>query len=80
MGRQDWQKLGNSELALPPLFYFHAPFPCIHHRQTTTFSPLKVHTSPFDTMLGSWYPEFVHIHVFMGIHETINDNQQDLKH
>jgi len=31
-------------------------------------------------MLGSWYPEFVHIHVFMGIHETINDNQQDLKH
>jgi len=22
-------------------------------------------------MLGSWYPEFVHIHVFMGIHETI---------
>jgi len=30
-------------------------------------------------MLGSWYPEFVHIHVFMGIHETI-DNQEDLKH
>jgi len=29
-------------------------------------------------MLGSWYPEFVHIHVFMGIHETIN-NQEDLK-
>jgi len=31
-------------------------------------------------MLGSWYPEFVHIHVFMGIQETINNNQQDLKH
>jgi len=28
-------------------------------------------------MHGSWYPEFVHIHVFMGIHETIN-NQKDL--
>jgi len=30
-------------------------------------------------MLGGWYPEFVHFHVFMGIHETINNNQ-DLKH
>jgi len=28
-------------------------------------------------MHGSWYAEFVHIHVFMGIHETIN-NQEDL--
>jgi len=25
-------------------------------------------------MRGSWYPEFVHIHVFMEIHETINNN------
>ena len=31
-------------------------------------------------MLGSWYPEFVHIHVFVGIHETINNNQEDSKH
>ena len=30
-------------------------------------------------MLGSWYPEFVHIHVFVGIHETIKNNQEDLK-
>jgi len=30
-------------------------------------------------MLGSWYPEFVHIHAFVGIHETINNNQEDLK-
>jgi len=29
-------------------------------------------------MLGNWYSEFVHIHVFMGIHETINNNQKDL--
>jgi len=28
-------------------------------------------------MLGSWYPEFVHIHVFVGIHETIKNNQED---
>jgi len=31
-------------------------------------------------MLGSWNPEFVHIHVFMGIHEATNKNQEDLKH
>jgi len=24
-------------------------------------------------MLGSWYPDFVHIHVFVGIHETIKN-------
>jgi len=30
-------------------------------------------------MRGSWYPEFVHI-VFMGIHQAINNNQEDLKH
>jgi len=30
-------------------------------------------------MLGSWYPEFVHIPVFMGIHETTNNKQEDLK-
>jgi len=31
-------------------------------------------------MLGSWYPEFVYIDVFMGIHETININQEDWKY
>jgi len=30
-------------------------------------------------MIDSWYPEFVHIHVFVGIHETIK-KQEDLKH
>ena len=30
-------------------------------------------------MLGSWYPKFVHVHVFVGIHEIINNNQEDLK-
>jgi len=30
-------------------------------------------------MFGSWYHQFVHIHVFMGIHETINNNQEGLK-
>ena len=36
--------------------------------------------SPLEKMLGSWYSEYVHIHVFMGIHETANNNQEDLKH
>jgi len=31
-------------------------------------------------MLGSWSVEFVHIHVFMGMHETINNNQEVSKH
>jgi len=31
-------------------------------------------------MLDTWYPEFVHIRAFMRIHETINNNQEDLKH
>jgi len=31
-------------------------------------------------MLGSWYPEFVHIHVFVGIHETMKNNQENLKY
>jgi len=31
-------------------------------------------------MLGSWYSEFVYIHVFMGIHESKNNNQEDLKY
>jgi len=30
-------------------------------------------------MLVSWFLEFVHIHVFMGVHETRNNNQGDLK-
>jgi len=30
--------------------------------------------------LRRWYHEFVHIHVFVGIHETIKSNQEDLKH
>jgi len=29
-------------------------------------------------MLGSWFPEFVHIHVFVGIHESIKNDQEDL--
>jgi len=36
--------------------------------------------SPFDKMLGSWHPEFVHTRVFMGKNETLNNNQEDFKH
>jgi len=31
-------------------------------------------------MLGSWHPQFVHIRVFMRIHENKNNNVEDLKH
>jgi len=31
-------------------------------------------------MLDVWYSEFVHIHVFVGIHKTIENNKEDLKH
>jgi len=31
-------------------------------------------------MLVSWYPEFVHPHDFVEIHETRKNNQEDLKH
>jgi len=31
-------------------------------------------------MLGSWHSEFVHIHVFVGIHEIMKNNQEDLRH
>jgi len=30
-------------------------------------------------MLGSWYPEFVHIHVLVGIHETIKKQPRRFK-
>jgi len=36
-------------------------------------------TSPFEKMLDSWYPEFVHIHVFVKIHETITKQPRIFK-
>jgi len=67
-------------LASPP-FLFERPIslysPSINYR----VYPLESFTlSPFDKMLVSWYSKFVLIHVFMGIHENINNNQADLKH
>jgi len=41
---------------------------------------LKVSRFPFEKMLGSWYTEFVNIHVFMGTYETTNNIHEDLKH
>ena len=62
------------------------------HRPTSLFSrPIFLHSpsinckvclfesftpSFFKKMLGSWYPEFVHIHVFVGTNETIKNNQE----
>jgi len=62
------------------LYYFRAPFLCIHHQLTIKFTRLIRFTLyPFEKMLGSWDPEFVHMHVFMGMHETINSNREKLK-
>ena len=68
-------ELGNSKLASPHLIF--AP-----HFSEFTISKLQSlpHTFPLWKMLGSWYSEFVYIHVFVGIHEIIKSNQEDLKH
>ena len=31
-------------------------------------------------MFGSWYSEFIHIYVFVGIHEIMKNNQEDFKY
>jgi len=35
--------------------------------------------SPFEKVLGSWYPEFVHIRVFVGIHEIIKKTTKKIE-
>jgi len=65
------QKLGNSKLG------GFDPTPSINYN----VYPFESFTlSPFEKMLGSWYPEFVHNHVFMGIHGNINNNHEDSKY
>jgi len=39
----------------------------------------KFHTFPSEKMLSSWYPEFVHINVFVRIHETIKKQPRRFK-
>jgi len=62
------------------------PEAALAHVGSLTINKLQIYSfesftlSPFEKILGSWYPEFVHIHVFIGIHETINNKQEDLKH
>ena len=72
---ESWEdKAGNTSQATaswhrPHLFIF-AP-----HFYAFTILPLwKFHTFLLRKMFGSWYHQFVHVHVFMGIHETINNN------
>jgi len=60
-------------------FIFKPHFSAFTINKLESLSLWKFHTFSFDEMLGSWYPEFVRIHVFIGIHETINSNE-DLKH
>ena len=72
------QKLGKSKLASSSLFIFALYFSAFTINELVYLFECFT-LSPFEKMLGSWYPEFVHIHVFMRIHETINNNQEDLK-
>jgi len=58
---------------------WHRPHFFIFTPHFSAFTINKLQLFPFDKVLGSWYPEFVHIHVFMGIHGTIN-NQEESKH
>jgi len=65
-------------LASPPLLYCRALLSLSINYKVYPFESFTF--SPFEEMFGRWYPEFVHIHVFMGIHEAIENNQEDLKH
>jgi len=61
-------------------FIFTPHFPAFTNNKLLVY-PFECFTlSPFDKMLGSCYPEFVDINVFMGIHETINNNKENSKH
>jgi len=83
VGRQGWQhiKVKQWQVGIVPSSLFSRPIslhsPSVNYK-VTSFESFTLF--PFDKMLGSWYPEIVHIHVLMGKHETINNNQDDLKH
>jgi len=83
LGRHGWQhiKVRQQQVGIAPTSLFSHPIslhpPPINHK----VNPFESFTlSPFEKMLGGWYPEFVQIHVFLRIHETTNNNQEDLKH
>jgi len=83
LGRQGWQhiKVRQKQSGISPTSLGSRPIslhsPSINYKvyPFESFTP-----SPFEKMLGNWFPEFVHIHVSVGIHETIKNNQEDLKH
>ena len=64
----------------PHLFIFAPHFSAFTINKLQRLPLSKFLTLPLREMFASWYYQFVHIHVFMGIHETINNNQEDLKH
>jgi len=83
LGRQGWQhiKVRQYQVGIAPTSLVSRPIslhsPSIIYKvyHFESFTPY-----PFEKMLGIWFPEFVHIHVFVGTHETIKNNQEDLKH
>ena len=60
---------------------WHRPhFVFAPHFSAFTFNKLQSLPLWNISWYSSWYPEFVHIRVFVGNHETIKNNQEDLKH
>jgi len=82
LGRQGWQhiKVRQYQVGIAPTSLFSRPIslhsPSINYKvyPFENFTP-----SPFEKMLDSWYPELVHIHVFVGIHETIKKQPKIFK-
>ena len=72
-------KLGDSKLASPPLLYFVPDLSAFTMNKLQSFHLWKFHTFPIAKCLVvgilNWFS-----HVFMGIHETTNNSQEDLKH
>jgi len=82
LGREGWQhiKVRQLQVGIVSTSLFSRPI-SPHSPSNYKVCPFESFTlSPFEKMLGSWYPEFVRIHALMRIQETINNNQEDLKH
>jgi len=72
-------KVRQQQVGIAPTSLVSRPISLHSPSITTKITPSKVsRLPPFEKMLGSWFPELFHIHVFVGIYETIINNQEDL--
>jgi len=63
----------------PRFIIFALHFSAFPINQTKTFIPFESCTTPLKKCLVVNILIFVHIHVFMGIYETTNNNKEDFK-